>query len=179
MPILNNNIGIQQAMSSIIDGLLFAWQKNSDYGSGLVSDLSEAQMTLQPAPEGKSPANHPAWVLSHLNVYIPIIESLIQGKAFDDPKGHQFGMQSKPESDASIYAARQQLIEEYVAGHQRVTSLLKDAGAASLEQDVLLERWKPVMPKTGIALLYLMLNHENVHLGQVSAWRRIQGMPSV
>jgi len=130
---------------SIIDGLLFSWQKNSDYAARLVSDLSDEQMMLQPAPEGKAAANHPAWILSHLNVYLPVIASVIQGENFDDPKSNQFGMDSKPEADPSIYASKDTLINEFVAGHENGHLLL----------------------------------HENGHLGQLSAWRRIQGMPSV
>ncbi len=165
-------------MSIAIEGLLFGWKKNLDYGPKLVADLTEEQMVLQPNADA-APANHAAWVFSHLNVYLPVIEALIQGKEFDDPKQHKFGMLSKPESDRSIYASKQQLVDEFVAGHQRVISLLDGADDSVLEQEVMLPRWKEVMSKAGYALPYLMLNHENIHLGQLSAWRRVQGMPSV
>ncbi len=166
-------------MNSLIDGLLFSWGKNSDYAEQLVSDLSDEQMTAQPAPEGKAPANHPAWVLSHLNVYLPIVEKMLDGESFEDPKGHQFGMESKPEADATIYAPKAELISSFVTGHQRVAEKLRQADPSVLENEIVLERWKPVFPKVGNALPYLMLLHENGHLGQISAWRRIQGMPSV
>ena len=166
-------------MSAIIEGLSHSWKKNADYAERLVSDLNSDQMILQPAPEGKAAANHPAWILSHLNVYVPIIEAMVQGEAFEDPKGHQFGMNSKPESDDGIYASKGELLKEFVEGHERVAKLLESADVSMLESDISLERWKPVMPKAGIALPYLMLLHENMHLGQLSAWRRIQGMPSV
>ncbi len=136
-------------------------------------------MMLQPAPEGKAAANHPAWVLSHLNVYLPVIASVIKGELFEDPKSNQFGMDSKPESDPSIYASKDELINEFVAGHENVTKVLKEAGPGCLEKEVVLERWQAVFPTAAVALPYLMLLHENGHLGQVSAWRRIQGMPSV
>ena len=166
-------------MSSIIEGLVRAWEKNADYGRRLVADLSDEQMILQPAPEGHAASNHPAWVLSHLNVYIPIIASLIKGEEFDDPKPHKFGMESVPLSDPAVYAPKKELIDEFSAGHVEVAQLLRDADLPCLENDVKLERWKEPFGKVGIALPYLMLLHENMHLGQVSAWRRIQGMPSV
>lgn len=166
-------------MSAIIDGLVHAWNKNSEYAAKLVSDLSQEQMTLQPAPEGKAAANHPAWVLSHLNIYVPIIANLIEGSSFEDPKEHPFGMQSKPDTDASIYSSKAELLDAFVSGHERVAESLNRVGTECFELDMPLERWKPVMPKVGIALPYLMLLHENLHLGQLSAWRRIQGMPSV
>ena len=166
-------------MSAIIDGLVFSWKKNADYGARLVADLSDDQMVLQPAPEGKAAANHPAWVFSHLNVYVPIVASLVQGEVFEDPKEHQFGMQSKPESDVSIYSSKDEMMKQFAEGHETVARLLENANDDILEMEMSLERWKPVFPKVGIALPYLMLLHENMHLGQVSAWRRIQGMPSV
>lgn len=165
-------------MSVAIEGLVYCWKKNLDYAPKLVSDLTEEQMAWQPNQSGL-PANHAAWVLSHLNVYIPIIESLIQGQAFDDPKPHKFGMTSKPERDRSLYASKQELVDTFVAGHHNVLRLLEGASDAILEQEVALARWKELMPKVGIALPYLMLNHENNHLGQLSAWRRVQGLPSV
>lgn len=165
-------------MSAVIDGYLFAWKKNQDYGPKLVADLTEEQMALQPVADG-APANHPAWVFSHLNAYLPVIEGLILGKEFDDPKQHRFGMLSRPEADRSIYAAKDELVDEFVKGHQRVAEILADCDDSIFEQAVQLPRWKDVMPTVGIALPYVMLNHENMHLGQLSAWRRIQGMPSV
>ena len=165
-------------MSAMIDGLLYAWSKNMDYGPKLVADLSEDQMVLQLASRG-APVNHPAWIFSHLNVYLPLIAGIIEQKEFEDPKTHQFGMQSKPESDASIYASKQELIDEFVAGHERVASLLKQSDDSVFEQVVPLPRWREMMPTAGYALPYLMLNHENSHLGQLSAWRRVQGLASV
>ena len=166
-------------MSAIVDGLLFSWKKNSDYAARLVSDLSDEQMMLQPAPEGKSPANHPAWIFSHLNIYLPVITSIIKGETFEDPKSNRFGMDSKPEADSAIYAGKDTLINEFVSEHEAIAKLLENAGPECLENEIVLERWKALFPTAAVALPYLMLLHENLHLGQLSAWRRIQGMPSV
>lgn len=166
-------------MSHAINGLLYAWKKNLEYGPKLVADLSDEQLTAQPIADLSSPANHPAWIFSHLNVYLPIIEALIQGKKFDDPKEHRFGMLSRPESDRSLYSSKQELLTEFISGHERVVELLQKSDDSVLGHAVSLERWQPMMPFSGIALPYLMLNHENCHLGQLSAWRRVLGLPSV
>ena len=165
--------------SSVIEGYLFAWKKNQDYAPKLVADLTEEQMVAQPALNPGTPVNHPAWVFSHLNVYLPVIRSIIKGEEFADPKEHPFGMLSKPESSRQVYAAKQQLVEEFVDGHVQVVELLGQADDSVFDQHVLLPRWKEIMPSAAIALPYLMFNHENGHLGQLSAWRRIQGLPSV
>lgn len=164
---------------SFIDGLLFCFDKNKQYGSNLVADLTAEQMVAQPAPAGKAPANHPAWVLSHLNAYLAVIPSVIQGEEFEDPKHHPFGMLSQPENNPSIYASKEELIDAFVCGHEEVAVLLGNASPEILDQPISLPRWAPVFKTVGVALHYIMLNHENMHLGQISAWRRIQGLPSV
>lgn len=166
-------------MSSVLAGYVFCAKKNLDYGQRLVADLTDQQMTLQPAPAGQAPSNHPAWVLSHLNVYLPLLSLAIEGKTFDDPKEHPFGMKSKPLADASVYDAKENLISDFVDYHQKIIGQLESADVAVLETPVQLERWQAIMPTVGVCLPYLLCNHENLHLGQISAWRRIQGLPSV
>ena len=166
-------------MSILVDGLLYGWRKNSDYASRLVADLTPEQMILQPTQASNAPVNHPAWILSHLNAYIDVIEALVGGQEFPDPKDHKFGMLSKPAADATLYQDKDSLINYFVNGHERVDKILSGAGDDLLEQEIPIDRWKTVMPRIGIALPYLMLNHENMHLGQISAWRRVLGLPSV
>ena len=166
-------------MSAIIEAISLSWKKNEDYGQRLVADLSDEQMILQPAPDGQAPANHPAWVLAHLNTYIPIVGALIQGEEFPDPKDAPFGMQSKPESELGIYPAKADLVQTFVTGHQQVAEFMENANPRVLERPVSLVRWQERMPSVAAALIYLGMCHENLHLGQLSAWRRIQGMPSV
>jgi hypothetical protein len=88
-------------------------------------------------------------------------------------------MLSRPESDPQIYPSKAELIETFQRGHREIAELLGGCDESIFEQPVHLPRWAAVMPHVGSALPYLMLNHENQHLGQLSAWRRIQGLPSV
>lgn len=164
------------AESALINGLLLGWKKNGEYGCKLIDDLDEQQMVTQPSNDA---VNHPAWVLAHLIVYHPVISSLVQGRQFTDPKGHEFGMQSKPLADRAIYPSKQQLTDQWVSGHEQVAELLESATSEAMDQPMPLERWKEPMPTVGQALPYLMLVHENIHLGQLSAWRRVQSLPSV
>lgn len=166
-------------MSIAIEGLLFGLRKNLDWAQRLVADLTEAQWIQQPAGLRPAPMNHPAWIFSHLNVYLPVMAALLRGQPFDDPKFHPFGMQSKPETDRNLYPNPAELLKVFVKGHEELAGLLGTATEATLNQPVLLPRWKEIMPKVGIALPYLLLVHENQHLGQLSAWRRVLGLPSV
>jgi len=166
-------------MSIAIEGLLFGWHKNLDYGQKLVADLTDEQLVAQPQLTGAGTLNHPAWLLSHLNLYLPVMVAIIRGESFEDPKVHRYGMQSKPQADRAAYPSKQVLVDDFVRGHEQVEAVLRAAGDAALERPITLPRWQPIMPQAGIALPYLMLNHENTHLGQLSAWRRSMGLPSV
>ncbi len=159
----------------MIEMLLHAQQRTADYGGRLTADLTPEQAVAQPA----AAVNHAAWVLSHLNAYLPVMAALIRGDEFPDPKDHEFGMKSKPLADASLYAPISELRTTFLEGNQAAADALREAGPDCLDRDMTLERWKTIMPKTGIALSYLMLAHQNLHLGQLSAWRRVQGLPSV
>lgn len=162
-------------MSVMIDALLLGWDRNLDYAKRLLADVPEDRMAYQPAVN----TNHPAWIFSHLNLYHPVMKAMLTNGAFDDPKSHKFGMQSRPLPDASLYASKRDLLEEFALGHQDVAEALRTVGQPALEAQTPLERWRGQMPKVGIVLGYLMLVHESTHLGQLSVWRRVQGMPSV
>lgn len=165
--------------TEVINGYLFTWNKNLDYAQRLVADLTEEQMVAQPATNPDAPSNHAAWILSHLNAYLPVIASIIKDEEFEDPKHHPFGMLSKPESSRDVYESKEVMVQAFVDGHQNVIELLSRCDDSVFGNQIKLSRWESVMPTAGIALPYLMLNHENMHLGQLSAWRRIQGLPSV
>lgn len=161
--------------AALVETLLIGWEKNEDYASRLVVDLDNAQMVAQPAPN----MNHPAWTFSHLNAYHPVLVALLQGEDCDDPKDHPFGMQSKPEGNAAVYLPKGDLLATFRTGHQSVADALTAADEAALAAPIPIERWKTVFPKVSSCLGYLMLVHESTHLGQLSAWRRVQGLPSV
>ncbi len=162
-------------MSALIEGLLIGWDRNLDYARRLLADVEPEKMCHMPKPR----MNHPAWVLSHLGLYHQPIAALIRGEAFEDTKDHKYGMKSQCLPDESLYASKQELVDAFVKGHEAVAAALKSVDARVMEKQTPLERWRATMPKIGCVLPYLMLVHESTHLGQLSVWRRVQGMPSV
>ena len=159
----------------VIDVILTGHSRIIDYGTKLVADLSDEQMILQP----RANINHPAWILSHLNAYLPIMQNLMKGEPFPDPKDHPFGMQSSPQQDMSLYPGRSDLSRTFQEGNLAAAALLRELGEDALKQPVQLKRWQEGMPVSGMALGYIMLAHQGIHLGQISAWRRAAGFPPV
>jgi hypothetical protein len=105
--------------------------------------------------------------------------AIIAGESFPDPKDGPFGMGSAPGSPAIPYEDIKVLTEAYSNGARKVISLLEKSDAGVLQNKVTLARWQDRMPVAGLALPYLMLVHENQHMGQISAWRRALALPSV
>ena len=163
-------------MSIMIDALLTGWDRNLEYAKKLLADVPADKITQQPVPE----INHPAWALSHLNGYHDVMVRLLAGKTLAvDPKDQPFGMLTKPVTDLSVYLPKDKLVDAFARGHAAVGAALRQADVAALEAPVSLERWRTAFGKVGVALAYLMLVHESQHLGQISAWRRVQGLPRV
>lgn len=152
------------------------WELNGTYANALVADLKQEQMLLQPTGE----INHPAWLLSHLNTYHPVIEALLLGNVPDDPLDAPFGQKSTPTQDANVYPDRDTLVSQFNDGHARVSAALENVDASVLTRPMPIERWKPRgYSQAGSILGYLMVRHESLHLGQLSSWRRTLDLPRV
>ncbi len=157
----------------MIDGLLYGYSRNLEYAERLCAGLDDATAVSQPKPG----MNHACWILSHLNIYHPVVAAIITGDSFPDPKDHPFGMGSAPEKPNVPYPPVGRLVAEFRSGHETVEKLLRARDVSVFQNDVPLARWKDRMPTAGRALPYLMLVHENQHLGQLSGWRRAMGLP--
>jgi len=158
------------------DALLAIYDKNLDLAQRLVADIDGETLVAQPAPN----MNHPAWVLGHLTQTCDVVMWVIGA---DDvaPAGWRalFSPQTAPQPDASLYPDKKTLLEGLRAGHADVAAQVRhlsaEQWAAPPTMDRLAKRW----PTRGEALLHIMVGHEQMHLGQVSAWRRAQGLPAV
>lgn len=166
-------------MHPLVSGLLHGLEKNHNYGLALVADLDDPVMTTQPAGPLPRPMNHAAWVLSHLKTYRPIIAQLIRGETFPDPLDHPFGMKSSPQADRSLYPSKAALIAEWESGRALVEAALRESTDAQWAGPVSLARWAARWNSVGTGIPFLLLSHENMHLGQLSAWRRALGLPMV
>lgn len=161
----------------LIPAILRSWAHQRDYAQRLVADLSDEDMVAQPV-RGVT-MNHPAWTLSHLSAYPPVLAAILRAEPFEDPKSHPFGRDSRPTSDLAAYPRKEALLLTYFAAHDDLALTLLHADAAVLDRPTPLDRWLPRWPKIADAVVHLMIDHESTHLGQLSAWRRAGNRPSV
>ncbi|MGE3109186.1 MAG: DinB family protein [Phycisphaerales bacterium] len=161
----------------LLDAILRTWDKQRDYAHRLTADLSDADLVSQPVPGVVM--NHPAWVFSHIGLYPPVLTKILRAEPFDDPARSPYGKESRPSSRTADYPPKQALLGAYFRDHDLLARTLEATDQQFLAQPVPLERWKPRFPYIADLVVHLMIDHEMGHLGQVSAWRRAGGRPSV
>jgi hypothetical protein len=159
------------------NAILMTWRRDIAYALRLVGDLSDEQLIAQPVP-GRV-MNHPAWTVAHLTLYNDVIAKMLRRVAFDDPKEHPFGMKSSPQSDAKVYGPGVQLIDAYKRSHDEAERALVECDVNVFAEAVPLERWRALHPRIADMTVMLMVKHESMHLGQLSAWRRAMGLGRV
>lgn len=150
---------------------------NLGYAQRLTADLPRDKWAFQPSPN----MNHAAWVIGHLAGTSDFAASMLDGKPSSLPANWNavYGNVSKALPDASIYADGKTLLETLTKSHERLVQALGQADEALLYQLPVIERLHSRFPMNLSFVIFAMLSHESIHLGQLSAWRRAQGLPSV
>lgn len=145
----------------------------------LIADLSDDQICFQPAPK----MNHPAWVMGHLIATDYSFLNLISGKPvpawIDDAYKAIYGNKSEPVGDKSKYKPKSWYIEEAAKVRDQIVARLKEMKP----EDFMKEHPDPArrerFPTVGHMVMFYGTWHETYHSGQLSAWRRVQGLPAV
>lgn len=158
------------------DPLLHTWNLNLGYAKRLVADIPDDTMAVQPAPG----MNHAAWVLGHLACTADMLGAMIGVTPACPPDwAALFDWNSSPSSDASRYPAKATLLKALEDAHAGIAAALPHIPAARWAETTPLEAVRGFLPTMGDCFVFVMAAHENMHLGQVSAWRRAQGMGRV
>lgn len=166
-----------QPLPLLAEAIAGVWRRNREYALRLVGDLTDAQMLAQPVAGRR--LNHPAWILSHLVAYAPIVTALLRGDGFADPIDHRHGLKSEVSDDPNEYLPRVALIEEFLRTHDQAQAALEQTTEPILSRPNPLERWRAKHPLSAHMVVTLMVKHEAFHLGQLSAWRRGMGLARV
>jgi len=156
--------------------LLHAWNLNLGYAKRLVADIPDSGMALQPAPA----MNHAAWVLGHLACTADMLGAMIGEKPVCPPEWTAlFDWNSTPSSDASRYPSKAVLLEALENAHARLAAALPAVPESRWTEPTPIEEIRGFLPTLGDCFVFVMAAHENIHLGQLSAWRRLQGLGRV
>ncbi len=146
-----------------------------DYTRKLADGIAEEQMAAQPAPG----LNTPAWVLGHLAMAYDYGTHLLGGTHCAPPGwGKIFGPGSSPVPPAGC-PNKADLLAGCEAARKGLCAALASATEAKLAEPNPFGPMKPFAPAMGDFIAHLLTTHAVSHLGQLSAWRRLQGLPAV
>jgi hypothetical protein len=147
------------------------------YAEQLVKDIPANQFTHQPIEK----VNPPAWILGHLTITTDYGLQLLGQPQGCSERWHQLFSPGTPNQPAEAYPIKEELWSGFYAAHQRLETAAKNASAKTLEAPNPLpyKLLTQNFPTIGDQVAHLMTVHESMHLGQLSAWRRMMGMPGV
>lgn len=172
-------------MSVLVEGLIVMSQRNVEYAQRLVADLTPQQMVAQPAglPAGARTVNHAAWVLGHLAavnyLYAGILGDTSALPPIQGDWNALFLGKSAPQPDAALYPDKDFLFKVMSQGSDLRAAAARAKPDAFWTQAPEDERRKARFGTNAAFLVHMLVNHDAIHLGQLSAWRRTLGLPSV
>ena len=141
-----------------------------------VSDIPEHLLCDQ----SKGFPNHPLWLLGHVALArSAAVRSL--GGEFDFPESWAklFGRGSEPVSDPSAYPTRAELLAKYKQAATAFAQLAPRATPEMLSAPHAIVPLQGVFKTVGDLVSGITTLHDALHLGQLTAWRRLMGMPSL
>ena len=147
-----------------------------DFARKLSVGIDEDKMTYQPAPG----MNTPQWVFGHLAVCTDYGLKLL-GQPTSCPKAwyEAFGIGSNPAVPPSPQPSKAELLEAIASGHARLNAAMAKATPEQLAAVNPFDFLVKALPTVGDLLAQLTTAHPAMHLGQLSAWRRLNGLPGV
>lgn len=160
---------------------------------GIVAGLC-AEMVSGIAPErfgrfahgadGPVNSNHPAFVVGHLSLYPSRLAALLSLEAdLAAPDGWESlfapGAACVDDPNGDVYPTKDRLISFYRDSHRTLLEHLPRVPSGVFANPTPVERYRERFPTIMAATTFLLVGHAMLHVGQISAWRRFEGMPSL
>lgn len=146
------------------------------YLNALLADLPKDKLAAQPS----GLKNHPLWTLGHLLIAADGSAAMLGAAAVCPAEWKPlFGMGSKPVADIAAYPPMDAIMNTLVAARSNLGKAFLAASDADLARPNPVERMAGMFPTIGTQIALGMVSHESVHLGQLSSWRRVMGLPVI
>jgi hypothetical protein len=153
------------------------------YAERLLSGIRADQFARLAAPGGYVvQSNHPAFVIGHLALYPPrILGYLAAEKTVPLPHGFSEAFSKdaacRDDPEGNQYPPMNTLVDTFFTGYRAVQDALKAAPDETLTRpNPLGGAFAERFPTVGSMINFYLGGHAMLHLGQLSAWRRMMGM---
>ncbi len=147
------------------------------YAAKLIESIPAEQFAAMP----KSDLNSPAFCIGHLALYAPWVCELIghpQPGALPETYEPLFKNGAPCVSTPGHYPSKDELINHFTQGWTKVASLLPTVDDAHFAKANPVAQLAQRAPTLGALVAFMSLTHNAMHLGQISAWRRVAGLGS-
>lgn len=127
-------------------------------------------------------SNHPAFILGHLSLYpCRVVVDLGKDATAVTPSDNFVKLFNKEakcvhDADGTIYPAMEEIVKAFRLAYERATEVLDAASDSAFQTPNSNEAMRAKFPTTGAMHTFYMGGHFMVHMGQLSAWRRMMGL---
>lgn len=152
------------------------------YAERLLKDVPAGRAARHACPGGVPvESNHPAFVFGHLSLYAPRILTQLGLPAPAVPEGFEAAFSKDAscidDSDGSIYPPMEQISAFFFEGYRAAAEALRNATDEVLQQpNPAGGRMAELFPTIGSMQNFYVGGHMMIHIGQISAWRRMEGL---
>jgi hypothetical protein len=183
----NNKDPVGKKMAAIGNILVDASSVAMRYAKRLTSDIPADKFGRLATPGGVViQSNHPAFVIGHLSLYPAKAMQLLKLESGPTTPSARFvavfAKDSSCLDDTSgfTYPVKDELLQFFDQAYTIVRQGIREASDELLLSPTADDSpMKTLFPTVGAMLAFYIDGHVLMHLGQVSAWRRMQGMAPV
>ena len=152
------------------------------YGERMLKSVSAERFGRFACPGGvEVVSNHPAFIYGHLSLYAPKVLVQIGCPTPAVPEGFEIAFAKdavcRDDADGDLYPAMEEIVNFFHEGYRMVTGALRSTPNDVFDQPNPAEgRMKELFPTIGSVQAFYCGGHIMMHMGQMSAWRRMEGM---
>lgn len=154
------------------------------YAQRLQKDITQEQFARFATADGKPvESNHAAFVFGHLSLYAPRIIDQLGVDASQWAPSDQFNeafskdATCQDDPDGTIYPAMPQVLEAFTASYEAAKDVLRETDDAKFSvPNPAGGRMLEMFPTLGSMHAFYAGGHFMMHMGQLSAWRRMIGL---
>lgn len=147
------------------------------YADKLVQTIPAEKFSHMP----RADLNSPGFCIGHLALYASAVAGMLGNKDLGDPPvGYQdlFKHGSPCVDRPGLYPPKDALIAEFTKGWSKVADILLGVDEAVFAQTNPMTQMADKLPTVGAMVAFMSLAHNQMHLGQISAWRRVMDLGS-
>ncbi|QDV60975.1 DinB family protein [Crateriforma conspicua] len=170
-------------MSLMANAIAESGQHCMNYARQLLQDIPASQFArFARLGDTVVASNHPAFIFGHLSLYGSRVVNELGGDASAVMPTDRYNELFSPvaecvdDPDGTIYPPMDEITERFFASYTSAVDALRQADDATLSAVNPNERGRAKFATMGSMHAFYLGGHLMIHLGQLSAWRRMQGL---